>query len=143
METALTSESTKLKLGTQEVELHYGMASFFFLSKKYGGDIRDIFSIFKEGAAVDAEFIQRLADIIYSGLWIPDDEGNDTSGWSTFKVMQLLPMNRIPEISSVVQAAMTAAMPKKKTGPTKPAKAPARKAGTGTTSTPPDEQNSD
>ena len=107
------------------------------------GSCWDIFSIFKEGAAVDAEFIQRLADIIYSGLWIPDDEGNDTSGWSTFKVMQLLPMNRIPEISSVVQAAMTAAMPKKKTGPTKPAKAPARKAGTGTTSTPPDEQNSD
>jgi hypothetical protein len=140
METALGREPTTLKLGDKDVELHYGMASFFFLSTKYGGDIREIFGIFKPDSPVDAAFIQRLTDIIYAGLWTPDDDGIDTSSWSTFKVMQLLRMDQIPQITAVVQAALAAAMPK--AGPTKPAKAPAKKAGTGITSTPQDGSSS-
>jgi hypothetical protein len=144
MDSDIKEESVTLKLGGEELELRYGMAAFYYLTHKYGVGVREVFAPFMaKEPSLDAAFIERLADTVYAGLWKPDDEGNDTSGYSTFAVMQKLELGEMKNIMEVVKAAIEAAMPRAQgSGPTKPAKEPGKKAGTGATSTPPGEPSS-
>ena len=142
---ALKRNTVKLTLGDVEVNIHYGMASLYYLSQKYGQDIREVFGFLSTASTkMDSDFIKRLSDIVYAGLWEPDDEGEDTSGWSTFKVMTSLDMSNIPEIMAAVTTAVQASLPNEDdVNPPKGAKAPRKKAGIGDTSSPPQEAKSE
>ena len=132
---------TKITLNGTVLELHYGIASIYYLTKKYNKDIREIFSVFTDSSPIDSNFFGLLSDVIYAGLFRPDADGNDTSGHSSFEIMSMMDIDDIPAVMQAVGAAIEASQPKvKATDPTSaPKKGAKAQSGTGTTSTQPRE----
>ncbi len=102
-----------IKLGKDEVALDYPMASIHFLAEKYG-DITKIFKKDEDGTS--AKYIEKIADVVYAGLMQPDDDGKDTSGWTTQKVMNKLHFNQFGDVIAAFKRGMEVAMPESKEG---------------------------
>lgn len=124
-------ESEKVELNAKKFDLKYSLASFAYLSEKYG-DLGELFSSISVGGKnkFSKDFIKTICELVYAGVMRCDadalDAGKsfveaDTSGWSTAKIMTEVGMNDIDILSEAIQKAMAGAMPE--TDPTKAAKA--------------------
>jgi hypothetical protein len=100
-----------IELAGEEVRVDFSLASLFYLTEKHA-DLPKFLELVsgagKTGAEkLTPEFIKAVAELIYSGLIQPDDEGNDLSGWSVPKVMRSIHPMDMGAISSEVLAAWT------------------------------------
>jgi len=105
-----------IRLGTETVALDYSMASIHYLAEKHG-DLTKLFE--REGNAIDADFVNKVADVVYAGLLAYDDDGKDTSGWTPMKVMSRLHLNQMDEIMEAFSRGMSFSMPEGDGDPTK------------------------
>lgn len=116
MSNILDHKKASIRLGSETVDLDYSMASIHYLAGKYG-DLTKLFD--RKDNAIDAEFISRLADVVYAGLLrYDDDDGKDVSGWNPTKVMTRLHLNQINEIAQAFSDGMSLSMPEDDAGPT-------------------------
>ena len=107
----------KINLAGEELELDYTLASLHYLTKKHP-DLPAFLSTASGGGKrglemYSTEFIEALSEFVYAGLYRPDDEGRDTSNWSSFKVMKALHPRDLAEVSQKVRKAFEAGGPKK------------------------------
>ncbi len=106
-----------VKLGGKDYVLKYSIASFAYLTEKYE-NIQVLFKLASAKKKNTSASMKAIVDILYAGLIVPDDEGNDTSGWSFGKVMYEVEMFRIKEISEAVTFALAKAFPEVSGNPT-------------------------
>ena len=117
-------ESSELVLNGKELKLDYSLASFAYLSEKYG-DLGKIFSLAstdgkEKTELMSREFLDAIANLIYAGAMKIDpdklEEGKsfreaDISGLSPSKILVQIKLSDIPIISKQIQDAMNNAMP--------------------------------
>lgn len=98
-----------IKIGREEVSLSYTVASLHYLTTKYEdlpGFLKQVGGNGKTGIdRVNPEFLGAVADFIYAGLYQPDDNGVDTSGWSAFKIMRMF---KLTELTVILDSAWRA-----------------------------------
>jgi|GEM_PF-4500391 hypothetical protein len=106
-----------ITLAGEELELEYTLASLHFLTKKHPDLPEFLKTASGNGKAglerLSGDFIEAMAEFVYAGLYRPDDEGNDTSGWSVFKVMKALHPSELGEVSRKISKAFEAGGPRK------------------------------
>ncbi len=117
-------QGREVRIGTETVFLDYPMASFAFLTEKYP-DLQTLFSMTslkgKDSKALfSAQFLRAMADVIYAGLIRPDEDGRDTSGWSSQKILNKVHFEELRELSAAATEALRESIPQGKKNPTKP-----------------------
>jgi len=98
----------EIRLGDQMVVLDYSMASIHYLAEKHG-DVLKLFD--KSDSGLNADYIERIADVMYAGLLRLDDDGNDTSGWTRQKVMSRIRMDQVQDIAKAFKRGMNISLP--------------------------------
>ena len=104
-------------IGGREVKLDYSLASLHWLTSKYPDlpeflnriSLRDkeTGEIKTRGSLMKPSFLDALADFVYAGLYVPDDEGRDTGGWTPFKVLRGLHMDTMVSVALAATAAFS------------------------------------
>jgi hypothetical protein len=130
-------ESSELILNGKPVTLKYTLASFAYLSEKYG-DLGKIFDLASSAGKstkqlMSREFLNAIADMIYAGAMKIDEtlleqgksfKDADTSGLSPSKILIQMSLADIPVMSKQIQEAMNKAMPD--ADPTRAGESPAQ-----------------
>lgn len=104
-----------VELGGENVVLNYSMASLHYLTSKYP----DLPTFLKKASGdgrpgterITQEFVDAICDFIYAGIYQPGDDGNDTSGWSVFKVMRNIGMQDLNRLAESAWAAFNRGAP--------------------------------
>ena len=101
----------KIELAGVEVEVNFSLASLFYLTEKHS-DLPKFLELVSgtgksAGERMNSTFITAVAELVYAGLFKPDDNGDDTSGWSVPRVMRSIHPMDLGAISSEVLAAWT------------------------------------
>jgi len=114
----------KLTLDGKDYELDYSLASFAYLSEKYG----DLGVIFKMADTtgkdtkdlMSREFLEVIANMVYAGIMRPDaellEQGKsfkeaDTSGLNPSKILLKMKLGDVMNISKAISGAMIGSMP--------------------------------
>ena len=121
----------KLTLGGKEYELDYTMASFAYLSEKYG-DIEAVFSVVSANndmkSFLSMKFLRAISDFLYAGIMRPDvdkiEEGksfeeSDTSGMSSKAILKMLlglGIGDIKNLNNIINVSINGALPEVPTG---------------------------
>ena len=124
-------QAKTITLGNKEYSLDYNLASFGYLSEKYG-DITKVFSMLNmQDGTFSREKIEAIANMIYAGVMQCDEDeleagksfkDADKSGLSAYKIMKLIKIADIASITDTISQAVDGAMPD--ADPTKAEKAP-------------------
>lgn len=121
MDNISKAQPVVIELSGETVGLDYNLASIHWLTTKHG----DLGAFLKKASAsgkkgfelLKPDFISALSDLIYAGLYVPNDDGDDISGWSPMKVMRSLHFNDLGMVSEAVGKAFDLGSPKAKPTP--------------------------
>lgn len=105
----------KAMIGGEEVELSFTMASIHWLTSKHENLKAFLEKMNAKGRAelevLNTEYVEAVADFIYAGLYRPDDNGVDQSGWTPFKVMRLVKPATLGPLTTAIWKAFNEGSP--------------------------------
>lgn len=126
-----------IQLGGKDYPITFTLASIYYLADKFG-DVGELFTKMKIGG-LDSVSLDIVSNLIYAGMLVCDEDDNLKAPLKPKKIMTLINLSDIAEITNSVIMAFSSAFPDAKKNPTIGESIPEAKTdGTGDTSIQPE-----
>ena len=129
-ELGVLKKKSTIKLGNEEYQVDFTMASIYYLTQKYG----DVGALFSNLRGVDSRSIEVICDLVYAGMLKYTDDDKIDAPLSIHQIMNKMHFDDIGPVTKAITESFASAFPEAKKNPTRAAKA--AKNGTGDSSIP-------